>query len=195
MNTSQGAYMTTKANRRWRLAAGLTATLTALSVVFATTQLTDRLADLDAPLLDRNGQPMTLAQLAYRFAKGLTPPFIGSRETDAIYWLMGHPIDEQAGHEPPLVPIDQWQNPGRIATVGDMVVLLAQQLRLEPTTSGGRQLAAQDYQNALIGFVGSGSVATYNAIIGLFRDWTHPMLNPIGPFPTSGEQTRSSPGP
>jgi hypothetical protein len=52
MNTSQGAYMTTKANRRWRLAAGLTATLTALSVVFATTQLTDRLADLDAPLLD-----------------------------------------------------------------------------------------------------------------------------------------------
>lgn len=187
--------MATKTRRLWKLATGVVATLTAFSVVCATTQLTDALTDLNAPLLDRNGKSMTLAQLAYRFARGLTPPFTGTRESDAISWLMGHPIEEQAGHQPPLSPLGEWRNAERTARVGDMVVLVAQQLRIEPTTAAGRHLAFQDYQDALIGFMGNGNVATYNAIIGLFKDWTHPMLNVLGPVPSSGEQTRSSPQP
>ena len=195
MNTLRTICIATMTNRGWKLAAGFVAILTALSVVCATTQITGTPMDLEAPLLDRDGRPMTLAQLAYRFSRGLTPPFCGSREGDAIHWLMGHPVEEQAGHEPPLTPLGEWRNPQRIAKVGDMVVLLAQQLRVEPAATGGRQLAFQDYQDALMGFMGSGNAATYNAIVGLFRDWTHPMINPLGSVPSSGEQTRSSPQP
>lgn len=195
MNTSQTVCIATKTNRGWKLAAGLVATLTALSIVCATTQLTSMPPDMDAPLLDKSSKPITLAQLAYRFARGLTPPFCGSRESDAIHWLMGQAIEEQAGHQPPLLPLGDWRNPERTAKVGDMVVLLALQLRIVPTATGGRQLVFQDYQNALLGFMGSGNVANYNAVIGLFKDWTHPMINPLGPVPSSGEQTRSSPQP
>jgi hypothetical protein len=189
MNTSQLVYMTTKTNRTWKLAAGLVATLTALSVVCATTQLTDRLANLDAPLLDRNGQPMTLARLAYRFAHGLTPPFVSTSETDAILWLMGLPIGEQAGHQPPLFPLGGWQNPERTATVGDMVVLVARQLRVEPTAVAGRQLTPQDYQDALVMFLAGHNRVAYYAIVGLFKDLSFPILTTYGPVP--GEQTRS----
>lgn len=151
--------------------------------------------DVNAPLLDNKGNSMTLAQLAFRFARSLTPPFTGSRESDAITWLMGGQVGEQAGHQPPLSPLGGWGNPERPAKVGDLTVILVQQFKIGPASTAGGQPTAQDYQKALVGYMGGVTVAIYNCMASLFINWTSPTINPLGPVPSSGEQTRSSPTP
>lgn len=138
---------------------------------------------------------MTLGQLAYHFARSLTPPFTGTREADAITWLMGGQVGEQPGHLPPLSPLGGWENPERPATVGDLTVLLVQQLKIAPTAAAGGQPTAQDYQNALISYTGSSSVAVYNSIAGSFEDWVSPSINVLGFVPSAGQQMRSTPTP
>lgn len=150
--------------------------------------------DVTAALLDQNGNAMTLGQLALKFARSLTPPFLGSREADAITWLTGGQVGGQAGHQPPLSPISGWGSGSRNATVGDLTVLLVQQFNITPTASGGGSPTAQDYQNALVGYTGSANVATYNSLASLFTSWVSPTINPLGPQPSAGNPTRSSPG-
>jgi hypothetical protein len=188
--------------RKWKLAGvfwvslfvGLIVTAVLPTVAHAQTP-PRQLTDVSSLLLDRSGNPMSLAQMAYQFARGLTPPFLGSRAEDAITWLMGNQVGEQPGHQPPLSPIGGWSNPTRNATVGDLTVLLVQQFKIEPTAAAGGQPTAQDYQNALVGYTGSASVSTYSSIASVFTDWTSPTINVLGPQPSSGESTRSTPGP
>ncbi|MBI5684850.1 MAG: hypothetical protein HZC54_07200 [Verrucomicrobia bacterium] len=201
MNTTT-YHATKEAGRKRKLSDGLGAILVAglLAVAAMSTAAQaqnppQQLSDVTTALLDKSGNPMTLAQMAYQFARGLTPPFLGTREADAISWLMGNQVGEQPGHQPPLSPLGGWGNPGRNATVGDLTVLLVQQYKIEPTAAAGGQLTAQDYQNALVGFTGSASVSTFSSMASIFSDWTTPTINVLGPQPSSGEQTRSTPTP
>jgi len=202
VNTFQTNHVATKAGRKRGLASGLCvpllAALMVMPVLFATAQAQNSpppLSDVNAPLLDKQGKPMTVGQLAYHFARSLTPPFVGSREADAITWLMGGQVGEQMGHLPPLSPIGGWEHPERPATVGDLTVLLVQQLKIAPTAAAGGQPTAQDYQNALVSYTGSTSVAVFNSIAGSFKDWVNPSINVLGFLPGSGQQMRSTPTP
>lgn len=202
VNTFQTNHVATRAGWKLGFASGLCvpllATLMVMPVMFTTAQAQQKpapLSDVNAPLLTKQGKPITLGKLAYLFARGLTPPFLGSREADAITWLMGGQVGEQPGHVPPLSPIGGWENLERPATVGDLTVLLVQQLRIAPTAAAGGQPTAQDYQNALVSYTGSTSVAVYNSIASIYHDWTSPSINVLGPVPGSGQLTRSSPTP
>lgn len=199
MNTTQMNHATTEVRRERKSAAGLLnpllVSLIAVLVISTAAQAQNTPpppSDVNAALLDKSGNPMTVGQMAYQFARGLTPPFLGSREADAITWLMGGQVGEQPGHQPPLSPLGGWGTTGRTATVGDLTVLLVQQFKIEPTAAAGGQPTAQDYQNALVGYTGSASVSTYNSIASIFNDWVSPAINVVGPTPSSGEQTRSS---
>ena len=191
---------TSSEGRKWKAAGGWRVSLLASLMAVATMTTVAQgqnppLSDVNAALLDKNGNPMTVAQMAYQFARGLTPPFLGSRAEDAIVWLMGNQVGEQPGHQPPLAPLGGWSNPTRNATVGDLTVLLVQQYKIEPTAAAGGQPTVQDYQNALVSYTGSSTVSTYSSMASIFSDWTSPTINVLGPQPSSGEQTRSSPTP
>lgn len=183
---------------KWRRAGGLlvplAAVLIAMSVMCATA-LAQNATSVNAPLTGKDGKPLTMGQLALKFAAHLTPPFVGSNARDAIAWLQGHDVGGQPGHFPPLSPIGGWGNPNKPATVGDLTVILVQQLKIEPKAAAGGQLTAQDYQSALVSFMGSASTGTFNAIVSTYKDWVNPSINPVGPTPSSGETTRSSPTP
>jgi hypothetical protein len=138
--------------------------------------------DVNAPLLDAQGNQLTLGQMAMKFAAHLNPPFITTDPARAMDYLRG--VGEGA-HVPPLSPIGGWGDGSRPATVGDLTVVLVQQFKIEvtPSTPGG-QPTAQDYQSALTGFAGSVNVTTYNGMHGIFRDWVAETINPLGPTPT-----------
>ena len=200
MNTLRSNHKATKAGRKWELTSGLwvpvLAALIAIPVIPMVAQAQNTPpSNVNQALVGASGGAMTLGQLAYQFARSLTPPFLGSREADAILWLQGSQIGEQAGHQPPLSPLGGWGDSGRPATVGDLTVLLVQQFKIEPTAAAGGQPTEQDYQNALVSFTGSTTLSTYTAIANIYSDWVSPTINPLGPAPNSGEQTRSSPTP
>ena len=146
-------------------------------------------------MLDSDGNPMTLAQVAYKFARSLSPPFAGTREADAISWLSGNQVGDQPGHQPPVSPLGGWSDTTRPATVGDLTVMLVKQLGIEPPAYASGQPTTQDYQNTLIGFTGSSSPTTYKVIANIYNGWTSPSINPLGPVPNSGQTTRSTPTP
>ncbi|MFA6561507.1 MAG: hypothetical protein WCV00_06325 [Verrucomicrobiia bacterium] len=202
MNTTQTNHATTEVRREWKSADGLLipllVSLIAVLVISTAAQAQNTPpppSNVNAALRDASNREMTLGQMAYQFARSLTPPFLGSREADAITWLMGGQVGEQAGHQPPLSPLGGWENLNRPATVGDLTVLLVQQFKIEPTAAAGGQPTAQDYQNALVGYMGSASVSTYNSIASIFNDWVSPTINVLGPTPSPGNPTRSSPSP
>lgn len=196
MNTIQTYHATTGVGRilAGGVMAPLIAALIAMSAISGVAEAAQQATDVTAALLDQSGNPMTLGQLAFQFARNLRPPFTGSREADAITWLTGGQVGGQAGHQPPLIPIGGWGSGSRNATVGDLTVLLVQQFNITPTAASGGSPTAQDYQNALVGYTGSGDVATYNSLASLFSSWVSPTINPLGPQPSAGQQTRSSPG-
>lgn len=156
MNIYGAIDVRTVADRKPMLVKGIMAILISMAVCMATQAQSPSqpLTDVNAPLLDKDGNSMTLARLAFKFARALTPPFIGSRGSDAISWLMGNQVGEQAGHQPPLSPIGGWGNSERQATVGDLITILVQQLKIEPVSAAGGQPTTQDYQNTLIGYMG-----------------------------------------
>lgn len=202
MNTFQSNQMATKAWRKRGLAGALCAPLLAalmiVPVMFAMAQTPPPpppLSNVNDPLKDKQGNTMTVGQLALHFARSLHPAFRGTRESDAIAWLQGNQVGDQAGHMPPLSLIGGWGDPSRQATVGDLTVLLAQQLKIAPTAAAGGQPTAQDYQNALVNFMGSTNVSVFNSIVSTFKDWVSPSVNILGFEPSSGQQQRSSPTP
>lgn len=173
--------------------------LAGLTVMSAVTMAADPppLTDVNAILRDKDGNPMTLAQMALQFARGLATPFVGTRPQDAIFWLMGQEVNGQPGLTNPLTPLGGWGDGSRQATVGDLTVILVQHFKIDvtaPTGTGG-QATAQDYQNALTSYTGSTTVSTYTAIASVFKDWVQPTINVVGPAPQpdQGQQTRSSP--
>ncbi|MCX6901019.1 MAG: hypothetical protein NT105_20280 [Verrucomicrobia bacterium] len=200
MNTLRSNHKATKAGRKWKLTCGLWASVLAALIAIPVIPMVAQAqntqpSNVNQALVGNTGGAMTLGQLALKFARSLTPPFLGTRPADAIAWLQGSQIGEQAGHQPPLSPLGGWGDPGRVAKVGDLTVLLAQQLGIAPTAAGGGQPTEQDYQNALVSFIGSTTMSTYTAIANIYSGWVSPTINPLGPAPSSGEQTRSSPTP
>ena len=194
--------MATKAWRKWGLAnalcAPLLATLMVVPVLFATAQKQPPpapLSNVNDPLKDKQGNTMTVGQLALHFARSLHPAFLGTRESDAIAWLQGNQVGDQPGHMPPLSLIGGWGDTNRPATVGDLTVLLTQQLKITPTAAAGGQPTAQDYQNALVNFMGSTNVAVFSSVAGIFTDWMSPSVNVLGFMPGNGQQQRSTPTP
>lgn len=193
VNTIQTYHATTGVGRilAGGVMAPLIAALIAMSAISGVAGAAQQATAVTDALLDQSGNTMTLGQLALKFARSLTPPFVGSREADAITWLTGGQVGGQAGHQPPLSPIGGWGSGSRNATVGDLTVLLVQQFNITPTAASGGSPTAQDYQNALVGYTGSATVATYNSLASLFNSWTSPTINPLGPQPSAGEQPRS----
>lgn len=144
---------------------------------------------VDTVLTDPSGNNISLGEMAVRLAAKLG--FQTTRQSDAIFWLQGGQVGDRPGHQPPLAPLGGWTNPARNATVGDLTVVLVQQFRVVPTSSGGT-LTAQDYQNALTSTVGS-NAQTYALATGIFSGWVNPTIDPVGPKPDpqNGQQTRS----
>ncbi|MCX6906527.1 MAG: hypothetical protein NTY01_00625 [Verrucomicrobia bacterium] len=142
---------------------------------------------VDAPLLGADGQPMTLGQMAMKFAAHLTPPFVTTDPARAIDYLRG--VGE-GSLQRPLSPIGGWGDGSRPATLGDLTVILVQQFKIEATSSTpGAPPSAQDYQTALLSYAGSVNTTTFTGMQSLFQDWVSDSLSPLGPVP--GEKKTS----
>ncbi|MBM3887723.1 MAG: hypothetical protein FJ388_01220 [Verrucomicrobia bacterium] len=105
---------------------------------------------------------LTLGQLAIKFSTKLTPPFIAHDEREAKAFL--------AQHIPPIIVPGGWDRENQQATVGDLMVILGQQLRLpvsDPLSAG-----PEEFYQALVDTTGTteGADQIYLSFIGLWKD-------------------------
>jgi len=155
--------------------------------VISTTAQAAATPDVNAMLLGSDNQPMTLGQMAMKFAAHLTPPFVTTDPARAIDYLRG--VGEGALQRP-LSPIGGWGDGSRPATLGDLTVILVQQFKIEaPSSTPGAPPSARDYQTALLAYAGSVNTTTFAGMQSLFQDWVSDALSPLGPTPTDPKRS------
>lgn len=155
--------------------------------VASTTAQAAATPDVNAVLRGADNQPMTLGQMAIKFAAHLTPPFVTTDPARAIDYLRG--VGE-GSLQRPLSPPGGWGDGSRTATLGDLTVILVQQFKIDaPSSTPGAPPSVQDYQTALLAYAGSVNTTTFAGLQSLFQDWVAPNLSPLGPTPQ--DNTRS----